>query len=222
MDRLFWAKLRGYPWWPAVIDDDNVDRLTEISQEEMKNNNQVPIRFLGSHDYAIISRLNLKPFVENWHLFFNKGSSAKFKKAIKEAQELASIPLVDSAVDIKGNKSGRQPKSSKVMKQKRAQMLTYCILKLNIILGRSKIKVFCLIHFIIINHHPCKPSESSIAIRLLSIISLFDRSELRINFPVEDISRAASRYLELLSSEPHATPLGDVEDLVCKIRNKIQ
>ena len=118
MDRLFWAKLRGYPWWPAIIE--NFDGAS-FSKSDDKTLNQIPIRFLGSHDFALVVRSNLKPFLENWQQYATKGSSSKFKQALKKAR-------------------GRPPKSVVLLKERRIRLIHYSEEKLQVIFGRSKPK----------------------------------------------------------------------------------
>ena len=159
MDRLFWAKLRGYPWWPAIIE--NFDGAS-FSKSDDKTLNQIPIRFLGSHDFALVVRSNLKPFLENWQQYATKGSSSKFKQALKEAQEYVSLPLINQG---KKKARGRPPKSVVLLKERRIRLIHYSEEKLQVIFGRSK----------------PKHNELSIASRILYILTLLDTKELKEN-----------------------------------------
>lgn len=159
MDRLFWAKLRGYPWWPAIIE--NFDGAS-FSKSDEKNINQIPIRFLGSHDFALVARSNLKPFLENWQQYASKGSSSKFKQALKEAREYVTLPLLNQT---KKKARGRPPKSVSVLRERRIKLIRYSEKKLQVIFGRSRPKT----------------QEFSIASRILYILTLLDSKELKAN-----------------------------------------
>lgn len=157
MDRLFWAKLRGYPWWPAIIE--NFDGAS-YSKSDEKNQQQVPIRFLGSHDFAIVAKSNLKPFLEHWQQYANKGSSSKFKLALKEAQDYVTLPIIGKN---KKKLRGRPPKSVVLLKEKKSKLIQYSEKKLTVIFGRQRLK----------------KRELVVAARILYVLSLLEEEELK-------------------------------------------
>ncbi|KAG8199160.1 hypothetical protein JTE90_015991 [Oedothorax gibbosus] len=76
---LVWAKIKGYRHWPAVI-----------CQEEKKSlKRQQKVRFLGSHDFAVVSHRNILPNTEEIFLTAKKSGlkSVSWRKALDEVHD---------------------------------------------------------------------------------------------------------------------------------------
>ncbi|KAI9304312.1 hypothetical protein BJ944DRAFT_163809 [Cunninghamella echinulata] len=89
---IVFAKLKGFPWWPARIEDENtlppeVQRKKELPH---KAHELFVVFFYGSLDYGLFARTKLRPFdpervkrdFEN-----NKFKTAAHKEAIEQALE---------------------------------------------------------------------------------------------------------------------------------------
>ena len=44
-DEVVWAKLKGYPWWPAVVSPSQVDRFTVGKKSERL----ISVKFVGEN-----------------------------------------------------------------------------------------------------------------------------------------------------------------------------
>ena len=135
---LFWAKIRGYPWWPAVLHNDDYKIGSGSSNNEARISDQIPVMFLGSHDYGIVKLNDLKSFEEFWPQFHNKGNSAKFKQAIKEAETIYGGVSTSA---VRGQKSVRALRSRQSSLFVSENFIGYVIRKFRIIIRRKTMKV---------------------------------------------------------------------------------
>ncbi|KAI8082764.1 uncharacterized protein BX664DRAFT_182630 [Halteromyces radiatus] len=62
--KIVFAKLKGFPWWPAIIQDDNQVPKDVVKAKSKKNipQNYYTVFFFGSLDYAFFSENLLRPF----------------------------------------------------------------------------------------------------------------------------------------------------------------
>lgn len=131
---ICWAKLKGYPWWPSRIEQE--DSLSEEVVESKPRNSRVyPVLFFGSLDYAWITPDNLEPYEENVAKYGIKAKNRKdpsFSDALIQARDpsiaeeiirrsLANIQTTseDDDDEVKGN--GRPTKPSKPVSKKKGK-----------------------------------------------------------------------------------------------------
>jgi hypothetical protein len=103
---LVWAKVKGYPMWPALIMDEEHAKLCEI--EPATRAAMLPLQFFGSYDYARISSkkvvsfsrgLMLKLHAKRKRLAFEQGL-AEVETYLKEHRlPEAMLRLLDSQGD---------------------------------------------------------------------------------------------------------------------------
>ena len=105
---VVWAKLKGFPWWPAVV-------MKFIHNKEHVNDNVVLIKFMGDLTTAVISVSRLLSFGEHYARF----SSTKHRqllRAITEAKRIHSGEISFSqyckSVKHLGNKRTRNMKEN--------------------------------------------------------------------------------------------------------------
>lgn len=92
IDELCWVKIRGYPWWPAVI--------IEIDNEP--NQKSYKACFLGEKNYSIVTERNIKKFKENFESLTAEGKkNAKKSKKNEFSCSLKIADLIREKVNIK-------------------------------------------------------------------------------------------------------------------------
>ncbi|KAI7821052.1 hypothetical protein BC939DRAFT_456375 [Gamsiella multidivaricata] len=94
------AKLKGYPWWPARIE--NEDDLPEnVSSKKPKQRPIWPVFFFGSYDYGWFGTSELKTF--------DPASAEKAKASLRKGNALRTA--LSEALDpsLIANKFGAQP-----------------------------------------------------------------------------------------------------------------
>jgi len=120
LKEVVWAKLAGYPWWPA-------EKCEDDGSKGVAKDNQCLVYFFGESSYGFPSETNARPFVEQpWTTpdgkGLNKACKAAMAAARKRLKELGiSIPEPDKSqpksAPLGGNdnskKRGRSSKSSK-------------------------------------------------------------------------------------------------------------
>lgn len=84
---LVFAKVKGYPFWPARID---CVRLEKCRKKRQKNkpddqNSYWPIFFYGTHETLWINESDLRPFEENRASLGAASKKSKFREAMVEA-----------------------------------------------------------------------------------------------------------------------------------------
>ncbi|MCP3663898.1 MAG: PWWP domain-containing protein [Gammaproteobacteria bacterium] len=84
INQIVWAKLTGYPWWPARVVTAFECPKSEL--ESLKTLGNIPVRFYGGHDYAVIHESKAKDFDDAFEKFSGRNNTELFKRAIKEAQ----------------------------------------------------------------------------------------------------------------------------------------
>ncbi|XP_025903392.1 PWWP domain-containing protein 2A isoform X2 [Nothoprocta perdicaria] len=82
---IVWAKIYGFPWWPARILTITVSRKDNglLIRQEAR------ISWFGSPTTSFLALSQLSPFLENFQLRFNKKRKGLYRKAITEAAKAA-------------------------------------------------------------------------------------------------------------------------------------
>lgn len=73
VNELVWAKMRGFPYWPGVI-------------ENVTSKGQYNVHFFGDYTRSHISRNNIVHFLDGFEQYSSHTGNAKLLKAIKEAR----------------------------------------------------------------------------------------------------------------------------------------
>ena len=90
VDEIVWGKIKGYPWWPAMI--------TEI--EEDNKEKKYKVNFIGNNRHANLKKRNIGKFEKE----FKNHSNTKKKdllESIKTASDLFYNKKVNSTTIIK-------------------------------------------------------------------------------------------------------------------------
>ena len=77
---VVWAKLKGFPWWPAVV-------VKFVHNKEHVNDNVVLIKFIGDLTTAVISISRLLSFDEHY-IRFSTTKHKQLLRAIAEAKRI--------------------------------------------------------------------------------------------------------------------------------------
>lgn len=91
---VVWAKVKGYPHWPARIDCVRLSQCTRRNQadEPVDEKTMWPIFFYGTHEHLWMTESDLESFVPNRQKFF-KGSAGKI--FLGSINEMLNDPLVE-------------------------------------------------------------------------------------------------------------------------------
>ncbi|NXW54344.1 PWP2A protein, partial [Eurystomus gularis] len=82
---IVWAKIYGFPWWPARILSITVSRKDNglLVRQEAR------ISWFGSTTTSFLALAQLSPFLESFQLRFNKKRKGLYRKAVTEAAKAA-------------------------------------------------------------------------------------------------------------------------------------
>ncbi|KAJ9049084.1 hypothetical protein DSO57_1028273 [Entomophthora muscae] len=96
---LVWAKLKGFRWWPAKIQDEKELGSDVLAQKKGKSSGSLPVYFYGSLDYAWIPKDRILEFDENYAKKTVKPSCPRlFKQALEEVEcERKGLPIPEQA-----------------------------------------------------------------------------------------------------------------------------
>jgi len=91
---LVFAKVKGYPYWPARIDCVRLEKCRKKKQKNIPEdqNSYWPIFFYGTHEILWILESDLRPFEENRVQLGKASNKKKFKEAMVEA---FTSPMID-------------------------------------------------------------------------------------------------------------------------------
>ncbi|KAJ3181583.1 hypothetical protein HDU85_003525 [Gaertneriomyces sp. JEL0708] len=105
---LVWAKLKGYPWWPAKVQDE-AELPEEVKAQKRGTSVQFPVFFYGSRDYAWFTPVDLKPFEEHKDSLSTKNKTTLFVKALKEAEDPSIIEREIAEAEERKKKKSATP-----------------------------------------------------------------------------------------------------------------
>ena len=77
VNQVVWAKIYGYPWWPA--------RIENIKSSEIK---PYKVKFLGENSEADLKLKNIKPYQKYKHIYESKSNREKFKICVLIADNI--------------------------------------------------------------------------------------------------------------------------------------
>ena len=103
-EEIVWAKLRGYPWWPAI--------LLSIKEDNTTEEKKYRVVFFGNNIQATLKIIYLSKFDKN----FKQCSKSKNKDLIEIIKTAKDI--YDSEEEEKNKKNGNNDSSSETSKTK--------------------------------------------------------------------------------------------------------
>ena len=82
---LVWAKIRGYPWWPGIVQSSKV----KIGSNKEENNKEIRVfvNFLGDNTHAEIPLQKIQNYEKRYEEF-SKTKKKTLQKAISIANKL--------------------------------------------------------------------------------------------------------------------------------------
>lgn len=140
IDNVVWAKLRGYPWWPAIVKEasDAPSELVSTAKQHIKAKSSILVYFFGSHDFSLIPIENIRPFWANVDHFSSKKTGSKVKMAIKEAKKYTPSTPKSTYKDDYPEKPELELEPKQEPQQE--QIALYCRLKIQRIVFRKKLR----------------------------------------------------------------------------------
>ena len=78
---MVWAKVTGYPWWPAQVAERSLSEL-------QKYHNKIKVFFFGDNSHAYLSAQKLLKYQPHYDLL---GSKAATNRRLRDAIELADL-----------------------------------------------------------------------------------------------------------------------------------
>ncbi|KAJ3038328.1 hypothetical protein HK097_003210 [Rhizophlyctis rosea] len=117
---LVWAKLKGYPWWPAKIQDE-AEIPDHVAAKKPPRTKSFCVYFYGSRDYGWFQADCIKPFKEHKEEFTKKKQTALFLKAIREAEDPSIIEKEEEEKRAAAERKEAERKKRKSMTPSKAK-----------------------------------------------------------------------------------------------------
>lgn len=105
---LVWAKLRGYPWWPGIVQSSKVKLGS--NKEEINKEIRVLVNFLGDNTHAEIPLQKIENYEKKYEEF-SRTKKKNLQKAILLANKLAKGENI--------NDSNNKPSQDKIKRVKK-------------------------------------------------------------------------------------------------------
>ncbi|KAJ3257089.1 hypothetical protein HK103_004917 [Boothiomyces macroporosus] len=90
-DTLVWAKVKGYSWWPAKIENEQDLPPFALAAKPPKPNH-IPIYFFGTREFGWVTSDCLKPYEENYDDLHKKCKTKPFLLALDEIKDKEAWP----------------------------------------------------------------------------------------------------------------------------------
>jgi|LauGreDrversion4_2_1035121.scaffolds.fasta_scaffold283989_2 hypothetical protein len=107
---LVWAKIRGYPWWPGIVQSSKVK--IGSNKEEINKEIKVLVNFLGDNTHAEIPLQKIENYEKKYEEF-SKTKKKNLQKAILLANKLVKGENI--------NDSNNKPAIDKIKRVKSIQ-----------------------------------------------------------------------------------------------------
>ena len=119
---LVWAKIRGYPWWPGIVQTSKVKLGT--TKDENNKEIKVLVNFLGDNTHAEIPL----PKIENYEKKYEEYSKTK-KKTLQKAISIANKLLKEDNSNESNNKAvpEKTRREKKILKAIVVSFLTFIL-----------------------------------------------------------------------------------------------
>ncbi|KAL7748013.1 hypothetical protein RI367_006559 [Sorochytrium milnesiophthora] len=82
---LVFARVKGFPYWPAKIID--ISMVPDIHKKGKPRGQSYPVCFFGTFEYAFMAPDEVCPLKENLEKLRNANKSVNYKQAIKQVEE---------------------------------------------------------------------------------------------------------------------------------------
>lgn len=117
LDQVVWAKIRGYPWWPAIVSSKQVTDIEGTKSED--SSYRITVKFIGENSQyilfsAALTQSKVADFITNYEKFSTSkrkvGNIQWLAKSIKVAKRLADGEILLADVEkmntrlVKSNK----------------------------------------------------------------------------------------------------------------------
>ena len=107
---LIWAKIRGYPWWPGIVQS-NKSKI-HISKEETNKEQKILVNFLGDNTHAEIPIDKVEDYNKKY-TEFSKTKKKSLLKAISIANKFSKVDNTNENNTKVGNDAHKKDKNRK-------------------------------------------------------------------------------------------------------------
>jgi hypothetical protein len=85
-DEIVWAKVKGFPWWPAIV--------AQIVKDAKGNDQHVVVNFVGECSHATLPPSKVARYTEKYEEYANT-KNKRLSGAIQLAQQLQAGMIVE-------------------------------------------------------------------------------------------------------------------------------
>ena len=90
---VVWAKVRGFPWWPAIVKSINTKILKKEEEEEEIRNTTLLVYFIGDNSHSELPINKVEKFTQKYEEF-SKTKKKSLLNSIKLAKKIMSSEIL--------------------------------------------------------------------------------------------------------------------------------
>jgi F0F1-type ATP synthase alpha subunit len=106
---VVWAKVRGFPWWPAVVKSVNIKILKQDEEEEEYRNTTALVYFIGDNSHSELPINKVEKFTHKYEEYA-KTKKKSLQNSIKLANKILSneLSFEKHLADLNKNEKGKK------------------------------------------------------------------------------------------------------------------
>ena len=106
---VVWAKVRGFPWWPAMVKSVNIKFLRQDEEEEECRHTTVLVYFIGDNSHSELPINKIEKFSQKYE-DYSKTKKKSLLNSIKLAKKIISneLSFEKHLVELNKNEKGKK------------------------------------------------------------------------------------------------------------------